>query len=192
MAASEQSKIAACNIIQFLIIKIIFNMEYLKTAMLEPIVSTEQVWPWSLEICIERTFNNVNKKIPKLSSDSVIQQSITVSSAQSPVSRAQRPAFSVQSRKSSVQNPASRVQHPGSSVQSRASSIESPEFRVLCPESCIQSPASRIQRLTLAFRDQEFQYAFEMSINNLTRKMRLCLSKMCVYFLILFETFAKR
>ena len=52
MAASEQSKIAACNVIRFLTIKIFFgillnatlnvNTEFLKIAKPEPIVSIEQ------------------------------------------------------------------------------------------------------------------------------------------------------
>ena len=55
-AASEQSNVAAYNVIGFLTIKISFgillnvtlnvNTEFLKIAKPEPIVSTEQVWPW--------------------------------------------------------------------------------------------------------------------------------------------------
>ena len=50
MALSEQSNVAACNVIRFLAIKILFfynvtlnvNTEFLKTAKSEPIVSIEQ------------------------------------------------------------------------------------------------------------------------------------------------------
>ena len=80
--------------------------------MSEPILSTEQAWLWSLEIHIERIFNHLIKQNQKLGSDSVLQQSTTVS-------RVQRP-------ESSVQNPESRVQHPESSV------------RVQRPESSVQ------------------------------------------------------
>ena len=56
MAASEQSNIAACNVIWFLTIKISFgffynvtlnvNTEFLKIAKPGPVVSIEQVGPW--------------------------------------------------------------------------------------------------------------------------------------------------
>ena len=50
--ASAQSKIAACNVILFLTIKVsaffynvTLNIEFLKIATSKPIVSTEQAWP---------------------------------------------------------------------------------------------------------------------------------------------------
>ena len=86
--------------------------------MSQPIVSTEQVWPWSLEICIKRILNPLIKQNQKLGSDSVLQQ-CPGSEAQSPASRVQRPE----------------------------SSIESPAYKVQCPEYNIQSPAYRVQEL---------------------------------------------
>ena len=74
------------------------NIEFLKIAISEPILSTEQAWLWSLEIRIERIFNNLIKQNQQLGSDSILQQSTIVSR--------------VQRLESSVQNPASRVQRP--------------------------------------------------------------------------------
>ena len=119
-AASEQSRIAACNFIRFLRIKIFFrilykitlnvNIDFLKIATSQPIVSKEQAWPWSLEIRIEKIFNYLIKQNQKLGSDSVLQQSTTMSRVQSPDS-------SMQSPESRVQRPASRVQHLVSRVR---------------------------------------------------------------------------
>ena len=61
-------------------------MVFLKIATSEPIASTEQAWLWSLEICIENFFNNLIKQNHKLDSDSVLQQSTTVSKVKSPES----------------------------------------------------------------------------------------------------------
>ena len=130
----------------------------------------------SLEILTQRIFNNLIKQNQKLESDSVLKQSTTVSSVNSPGSKVQRPlcpGSSVQSPMSRVQRPASRVQNPesrvqrpGSSVQSPASRAQRPEFGVQSPdssvqrpESSVQSPASRVLRPTLASRVQEFRYA---------------------------------
>ena len=104
--------------------------------MSEPIVSTEKAWQWSLEIRIERIFNNLIKQNQKLGPDFVVQQSTTVSkvqspdsSVQSPVSSVQSPASTVQRPQSSVQGPVSGVQHPESSVQSSASGAQHAESR---------------------------------------------------------------
>ena len=58
----------------------------------------------SLKIPTQRIFNNLIKQNQKLSSDSVLNQSTTVSGVQSPES-------SIQSLASRVQGPASRIQH---------------------------------------------------------------------------------
>ena len=104
-AASEQFKIAACHVIRFLTIKFFsaffynitlnINIEFLKIATSEPIVSTEQAWPWSFEICTQRNFNNLIKQNQKLGSDSVLQSTVN---------------DTVQGPESSTQSPESRVQ----------------------------------------------------------------------------------
>ena len=47
-------------------------------------MSTEQAWSWFLEIRTQRIFNNWIKQNQKLGSDSVLQQSMTVSRVQRP------------------------------------------------------------------------------------------------------------
>ena len=70
---------------------------------IQAIVSREQVWPWSLEICTQRIFNHLIKQNRKLGSDSVLQQSMTVSMVQSPKFNVQSPGFSIHSPESSIQ-----------------------------------------------------------------------------------------
>ena len=105
-AASEQSKIFACNVIRFLTIKFLsalfhnvtlnVNVEFLK------IVYKTSVTMRSLEIRTQRILNNLIRQNQKLGCDSVLRQSTTASRVQSQVS------VSV----SSVQSPGSSVQHP--------------------------------------------------------------------------------
>ena len=87
---------------------------------------------------------NLVKQNQKLGSDSVLQQSTTVSS--------------VQCLEPSVQSVPSRVQHPESRVQGPASRVQRPGSRV-------PSLASRVQRPTLASRVQEFRYASKLAIS---------------------------
>ena len=114
--------------------------------MSQPIGSTEQAWPWSLEIRIERIFNNLIKQDQKLGSDLFCnsQQHCPWATVQSPTSRVQRLKSSVQS--------------PELSVQSQESSVQSPESWVQHPESTAQSTASRVQCPILAPRVQKFRY----------------------------------
>ena len=65
----------------------------------------------SLEIRTQRIFNNLIKQRQKLDSDSVLEQSTTVSSVQSPASSVQRPKSSIQSLASRLQRLESRAQH---------------------------------------------------------------------------------
>ena len=88
-----------------------------------------------LEVRIQSIFNNLIKQNQKLGSNSILQQSTTVSRVQSPEFSVQSPASRVQRPESSVQSPASRVRRPESGVQS-------PAFRVQRPGSSIHSPAS--------------------------------------------------
>ena len=108
--------------------------------MSQPIGSTKQAWPWSLEIRIERIFNNLIKQDKKLGSDLFCnsQQHCPWATVQSPESRVQRLESSAQSPEPSVQSPASRVQSPASRAQNPESSIQSPPPRVQRPESSVQ------------------------------------------------------
>ena len=106
----------------------------------------------SLEIRIQRIFNNLIKQNQKLGSNTVLKQSTIVSSVQSPAaqvqhpaSRVQRPESSVRSAVPRVRSPASRVQSPRSSLQCIASRFQHPAPSVPSPESNVQSPASRVQ-----------------------------------------------
>ena len=83
----------------------------------------------SFEIRTQRIFNNLIKQNQKLVSDSVLKQTVTVSSVQSPLPKVQRLGSRVQRPKSSVQSPSCRVQRLKSSVQRPASN------------TCVQSPA---------------------------------------------------
>ena len=98
----------------------------------------------SLEIRTQRIFNNLIKQSQKLGSDSVLKETITMSSVQSPASKVYRPGSRVQGPESSVQTPSSSVQNPASRVQLSESSVHSPtstvqrrksSFQLLCPES---------------------------------------------------------
>ena len=112
------------------------NIVYLKTATSEPIVSIEQAWPWSLEICIERIFNNLIKQNQKL-----VLILFYNSQKQCPRSRVQSPASSVQRLESRVQSPASRVHRLDSRVQHPQSSFQSP-----VSNSCVQGPGIPVWR----------------------------------------------
>ena len=89
----------------------------------------------SLEILTQRIFNNLIKQNQKLESDSVLKQSTTVSSVQSPGSKVQRLLCRVQCPESNVQSPASSFQIPASIFQRPESSIKSPASK-----PCVQSP----------------------------------------------------
>ena len=100
----------------------------------------------SLEIRIQRIFNDLIKQNQKLGSDSVLRQSATVSSVQNVAPSVQIPASRVQRPGSSVRSPASRVQSQTSRVQRSVSSVQCPRSIVQCPGSSVQDPASRAQR----------------------------------------------
>ena len=88
----------------------------------------------SLEIYIQRIFNNSVKKTQKLGSP-------VNNSVQRPKSR--------MCPESRVQSPASRVRRPDSRVQSLASRVKHPESRVQSPASntCVQGPGILVRRL---------------------------------------------
>ena len=110
----------------------------------------------SLEIRIQRIFNNLIKKNKKLDSDFVLKQSKTMSSVQSPASKVQGTSSRVQSPTSSVQGPASKVQHPVSRVQHLASIVQGLESSVQSLAFRDQSPVFRVQRLTLHLKSRNF------------------------------------
>ena len=99
----------------------------------------------SLEILTQRIFNNLIKQNQKLESDSVLKQSTTVSSVQSPGSKVQRLLCRVQCPESNVQSPAFSFQSPASRIQHQESSVQGPASRVQRPESSVKIPASRAQ-----------------------------------------------
>ena len=103
----------------------------------------------SLEILTQRIFNNLIKQNQKLESDSVLKQSTTVSSVQSPGSKVQRLLCRVQCPESNVQSPASSFQIPASIFQRPESSIKSPASK-----PCVQSPGI----LVCPFLSITFQY----------------------------------
>ena len=108
---------------------------------------SERFYSWwimtSLEIRIQRIFNDLIKQNQKLGSDSVLRQSTTVSSVQNVAPSVQIPASRVQRPGSSVRSPASRVQSQTSRVQRSVSSVQCPRSNVQCPGSSVQDPASR-------------------------------------------------
>ena len=99
-----------------------------------------------LEICTQRLFNNLIKQNQKLGSDSVLNQSTTMSSVQKPAFKGQHSAFRVQCLESRVQNSASRVQRP--------------------------TLASRVQK----FRHANLKYTFQKQIKLFLLETRICLS----------------
>ena len=102
----------------------------------------------SLEIRIQRIFNNLIKQNQKLGSNTVLKQSTIVSSVQSTAAQVQHPASRVQHPESSVQNPVSGVQCPELGVQRPESRVQGPASSVQRPDSSIQRPASRVQSPT--------------------------------------------
>ena len=69
-----------------------------------------------LEIRTQRIFSNIIKQNQKLGSDSLLKQTMTLSSLQSPVTKVQRPGSRVHGAEFRSQDPESSVQSPASNT----------------------------------------------------------------------------